>query len=88
MMYPLVIRHTYSSLLREHEVDINVQQALLRRADIRTTMNIYTKAVPRAVREANRKFVRNTLGKQGGIEAAVRVPDDTKYLQSSTDPTP
>jgi integrase len=47
-------RHTYSSLLREHEVDIKVQQALLRHAGIRTTMNIYTQAVPRAVREANR----------------------------------
>ncbi len=50
-------RHTYSSLLREHEVDIKVQQALLRHADIRTTMNIYTQAVPRAVREANRRVV-------------------------------
>ena len=54
-------RHTYSSLLREHEVDIKVEQALLRRADIRTTMNIYTQAVPRAVREANRKVVRDIL---------------------------
>jgi len=50
-------RHSYSSLLREHEVDIKVQQALLRHADIRTTMNIYTQAVPRAVREANRRVV-------------------------------
>ena len=80
-------RHTYSSLLREHEVDIKVQQALLRHADIRTTMNIYTQAVPRAVREANRKVVRNILGKQGGIEAAVRVPEATKSFQISTSPT-
>jgi len=80
-------RHTYSSLLREHEVDIKVQQALLRHADIRTTMNIYTQAVPRAVREANRKVVRNILGKQGGIEAAVRVPDATKSFQINTSPT-
>ncbi|MGB4784337.1 MAG: site-specific integrase [Candidatus Acidiferrum sp.] len=80
-------RHTYSSLLREHEVDIKVQQALLRHADIRTTMNIYTQAVPRAVREANRKVVRNILGKQGGIEAAVRVPEATKSFQISTSPS-
>src|ERR1700686_4093142 len=77
-------RHTYSSLLREYEVDIKVQQALLRHADIRTTMNIYTQAVPRALREANRKVVRNILGKQGDIEAAVRVPDTTKSFQIST----
>ena len=82
-----MFRHTYSSLLREHEVDIKVQQALLRHADIRTTKNIYTQAVPRAVREANRKVVRNILGKQGGIEAAIRVPESTKYLQISTNPS-
>jgi hypothetical protein len=62
-------------LLQEHEVDIKVQQALLRHADIRTTMNIYTQAVPTAVREANRKVVKNILGKQGAIEAALRVPE-------------
>jgi len=67
-------------------VDIKVQQALLRRADIRTTMNIYTQAVPRTVREANRKVVRNILGKQGDIEAAVRVPEATKSFQISTSP--
>ena len=80
-------RHTYSSLLREHEADIKVQQALLRHADIRTTMNIYTQAVPRAVREGNRKVVRNILGRQGGIEAAVRVPEGTKSFQISASPT-
>ncbi|MGC1414480.1 MAG: site-specific integrase [Candidatus Acidiferrum sp.] len=80
-------RHTYSSLLREHEVDIKVQQALLRHADIRTTMNIQTQAVPRAVREADRIVVKNILGKHGGIEAAVRVPEGTKTFQISTSPT-
>jgi len=49
-------------------------------------MNIYTQAVPRAVREANRKVVRNILGKQGGIEAAVRVPETTKSFQISPSP--
>ena len=38
-------RHTYSSMLREIGVDLKVQQELLRHADIRTTMNIYTQAV-------------------------------------------
>jgi integrase len=38
-------RHTYSSLLRQLGVDIKVQQELLRHADIRTTMNVYTQAV-------------------------------------------
>jgi integrase len=40
-------RHSYSTLLKEYGKDIKVQQELLRHADIRTTMNIYTRAVPR-----------------------------------------
>jgi integrase len=60
-------RHTYSCLLREHEVDVKVQQALLRHADIRTTMNIYTQAIPKAVREANRRVVRSIMGKKAAL---------------------
>jgi hypothetical protein len=63
-----------------------VEVALLRHADIGTTMNIYTQAIPKAVREANRKVVRNILGKQGDNEAAVRVPETTKPFQISTSP--
>lgn len=50
-------RHTYSTLLNEHGTDAKVQQELLRHADIRTTMNIYTRAVPERLREANSKIV-------------------------------
>jgi integrase len=50
-------RHTYSTLLRSFGVDVKVQQELLRHADIRTTMNIYTQAVPQAMREAHGKVV-------------------------------
>ncbi len=54
-------RHSYSTLLRCLEVDVKVQQELLRHADIRTTMNMYTQAVPEALREANSKVVRMVL---------------------------
>lgn len=54
-------RHTYSSLLNEYGTDVKVQQELLRHADIRTTMNIYTRAVPARLREANSKVVRLLL---------------------------
>jgi len=37
------------------------QQELLRHADIRTTMNIYTTAVPERLRKANRRVVRLLL---------------------------
>ena len=54
-------RHTYSSLLNEYGTDVKVQQELLRHADIRTTLNIYTTAVPERLRKANRKVVRLLL---------------------------
>jgi integrase len=57
-------RHSHSSLLHALGVDLKVQQELLRHADIRTTMNIYTHAVPAAPREANSKVVRLVLPTQ------------------------
>jgi len=57
-------RHSHSTLLHALGVDLKVQQELLRHADIRTTMNIYTQAVPNALREANSKVVRLVLAAQ------------------------
>ena len=57
-------RHSHSSLLHALGVDLKVQQELLRHADIRTTMNIYTHAVPAALREANSRVVRLVLSAQ------------------------
>jgi len=41
-----------------------VQQELPRHRDIRTTMNIYTQAVPTVLREANSKVVRLVIPAQ------------------------
>ena len=57
-------RHSYSTLLRSLQVDLKVQQELLRHSDIRTTMNIYTQAVPDAMREGNSKVVEMVLPKR------------------------
>ena len=54
-------RHTYSSMLRQLGVDLKVQQELLRHADIRTTMNVYTQAVSADKRAAHSKVVRMLL---------------------------
>jgi integrase len=54
-------RHTYSSMLRQLGVDVKVQQELLRHADIRTTMNLYTQAVSEQKRAAHSKVVRMVL---------------------------
>jgi site-specific recombinase XerD len=50
-------RHTYSSMLRQLGVDLKVQQELLRHADIRTTMNVYTQAVSEQKRSAHSSVV-------------------------------
>jgi integrase len=67
-------RHSYSALLRSLAVDVKVQQELLRHADIRTTMNIYTQAVPEALREANSKVVRMVLPTTKTAEGTHGVP--------------
>ena len=54
-------RHTYSCMLRQLGVDLKVQQELLRHADIRTTMNVYTQAVSEQKRVAHSKVVRIVL---------------------------
>jgi integrase len=54
-------RHSYSTMLRALRVDVKVQQELLRHADIRTTLNIYTQAVPEALRKANSRVVQMVL---------------------------
>jgi integrase len=54
-------RHTYSSMLRQLGVDLKVQQELLRHADIRTTMNVYTQAVSEQKRAAHSSVVRMVL---------------------------
>jgi site-specific recombinase XerD len=48
-------------MLRANGTDIKVQQELLRHADIRTTLNIYTQAVPQQLREANSQVMRMVL---------------------------
>jgi integrase len=54
-------RHTYSSMLHQLGVDLKVQQELLRHADVRTTMNVYTQAVSEQKRAAHSSVVRLVL---------------------------
>jgi site-specific recombinase XerD len=61
---PKQLRHSHPTLVHALGVDLKVQQELLRHSDFRTTMNIYTQAVPHALREANSKVVRLVLPAQ------------------------
>jgi integrase len=54
-------QHTYSSMLGQLGVDLKVQQELLRHADVRTTMNVYTQAVSDQKRAAHSSVVRMVL---------------------------
>lgn len=54
-------RHSYSSMLRQLGVDVKVQQELLRHADIRTTINVYTQAVSEQKRAAQSRVVKIVL---------------------------
>ena len=49
--------HTYSTLLKANNEDVKVVQELMRHANITTTMNIYTKALTPAKREAQSRVV-------------------------------
>jgi len=50
-------RRSYATLLHSSGTTLAVQKELLRHADIRTTMNIYTQAVSSAKRDASSKVV-------------------------------
>ena len=50
-------RHTYSTLLKANGEDVKVVQELMRHANIATTMNVYTKALTPAKREAQSRVV-------------------------------
>jgi len=54
-------RHTFSTLLADLETKPAVQKELLRHANITTTMNAYTQAVPKSMREAAGKAVKALL---------------------------
>lgn len=58
------LRHTYRTLLDETGAPISVQQALMRHADIGTTMNIYGDSVAESQRKANSKVVSLLLSKK------------------------
>ncbi len=54
-------RHTFRTLLDETGAPLKVQQELMRHADIRTTMNVYGKAMDKSKRKAHGKVVRLVL---------------------------
>jgi integrase len=56
-------RHTFRTLLDEIGAPLKVQQELMRHADIRTTMNVYGKAMDESKRRAHSEVVRMVLAR-------------------------
>ncbi len=54
-------RHSFSTLIHDMGTDLAVQKELLRHADVKTTMNIYTQAMAPAKRKAIRKLTKKLL---------------------------
>jgi integrase len=64
-------RHTYSTLLKANGEDVKVVQELMRHANISTTMNIYTKALTPAKREAQSRVVDVLLDRSRNVAERV-----------------
>jgi len=60
-------RRTFSTLLRDNGEDIKVQQELMRHADIRTTMNLYTQAIFEQKRQAQGRIVEMALPAEANV---------------------
>lgn len=63
-------RHTYSTLLKANGADVKVMQELLRHANSRITMDIYTQALTPAKRQAQSSVANLFLAKKGKEEAS------------------
>jgi integrase len=64
-------RRTFSTLLRANGEDIKVQQELMRHADIRTTMNLYTQADSDQKKQAHSKIVEMVLAGESKTRSLV-----------------
>jgi integrase len=60
-------RHTFSSLLAENDEDVKTVQSLMRHANPRITLEIYTHAVDRKKRSAQSKVVQMVLPKKASM---------------------
>ena len=72
-------RHTYSTLLRANGEDVKVVQGLLRHANSKITMDVYTQALSPAKREAQGRVARIVLPTK--VVSAARLSDSFGQLR-------
>ena len=56
-------------MLCQQNVNVKIQQELMRHANIAMTMDVYTQAVPEELRKGNTKVIRMVLGSTERMEA-------------------
>jgi integrase len=76
-------RHTYSTLLKANGEDVKVVQELMRHANIATTMNVYTKALTPAKREAQSRVVDVLVGRsRDGMDAPLQAQRENRRIKN------
>ena len=75
--------HAYSTLLKANGEDVKVVQELMRHANISTTMNIYTKALTSAEREAQSRVVDVLLDRSRNVwKVLLRMQHENQRIES------
>jgi integrase len=73
-------RHTFSTLLKASGVDVKVMQELLRHANSRITLDIYTQAMSAEKRQAQTRVVKMFLERSGKGKSLIGTPKDPNLL--------
>jgi len=76
-------RHSFGTLLKANGEDVKTVQELLRHANSRITLDVYTQAVNSTKRAAQSKVVRMMVSSAGTKVANVGTTDSTKRVQNA-----
>jgi len=80
---PGTFRHSFGTLLKANGEDIKTVQELLRHANSRITLDVYTQAVTSNKRAAQSKVVRMMVPNAGTLSADVGTMDSGKIAVNS-----
>jgi integrase len=71
------LRHSYATILRQHNGDVKVTKELLRHSSIKVTMDLYAQAVSEEKRAAHSTVVQLLAGKKG-TQSELNLPHSRK----------
>jgi site-specific recombinase XerD len=76
-------RHSFGTLMKANGEDVKTVQELLRHANSRITLDVYTQAVNSNKRAAQSKVVKMMISNVGTEVAGVGTTDSTKQAQNA-----